>query len=111
MSRYDADLVVDPLVAAEVATLKPCAALRIFSMSAITCQQARQRERIHRVAEWLTAAAPSGLDPILVPMWEAAENDTRMRDRRPDRLHDRESAGAHRQSRTQAPRRTWVDRG
>ena len=80
VSRYEADLVVDPLVAAEVATLKTLALRYIFSNERHKANQARQRERIHRVAEWLTVAAPGGLDPILVPMWEAAENDTaRMR--------------------------------
>jgi dGTPase len=80
VSRYDADLVVDPLVAAEVATLKTLALRYIFSNERHKANQARQRERIHRVAEWLTVAAPGGLDPILVPMWEAADTDTaRMR--------------------------------
>jgi dGTPase len=39
-------------------------------------RQAEQRERIRFVADRLLAGAPQGLDPILLPWWEAATDDT-----------------------------------
>ncbi|MEN0135289.1 MAG: deoxyguanosinetriphosphate triphosphohydrolase [Rhodococcus sp. (in: high G+C Gram-positive bacteria)] len=75
VARYDADLVVPPVVAAEVALLKTFALNFVMSDAGHRARQERQRDRVHRVAEWLLATAPDGLDPILVPAWNAAADD------------------------------------
>ncbi|GAC57146.1 deoxyguanosinetriphosphate triphosphohydrolase-like protein [Gordonia hirsuta DSM 44140 = NBRC 16056] len=80
LRRYDADLSVQPEIAAEVAMLKTVALRFIFSDKRHLAKQDRQRERIHRVATLLLNTAPGGLDPLLVPRWEVAESDeARMR--------------------------------
>ncbi|KAF0959046.1 MULTISPECIES: deoxyguanosinetriphosphate triphosphohydrolase [unclassified Rhodococcus (in: high G+C Gram-positive bacteria)] len=75
VARYDADLVVPPVVASEVALLKTFALNFVMSDAGHRARQERQRDRVHRVAEWLLATAPDGLDPILVPAWNAAADD------------------------------------
>lgn len=75
LSRYQADLDIPEAVAAEVALLKTVALYYVMSDNGHKARQDRQRDRVHRVAEWLLATAPAGLDPILLPAWERADND------------------------------------
>lgn len=75
LSRYDADLVVPSIVASEVALLKTMALRYVMSDAGHKVRQERQRDRIHRVAEWLLRSAPGELDPILVPAWQRAGSD------------------------------------
>jgi len=70
-----ADLEIPPVVAAEVALLKTVALRYVMSDAGHRTKQDRQRDRIHRVAQWLLHTAPSCLDPILLPSWERAEDD------------------------------------
>ncbi|WP_067801169.1 deoxyguanosinetriphosphate triphosphohydrolase [Nocardia beijingensis] len=76
LSRYHADLEVPRIVAAEVALLKTVALRYVMSDPAHRLRQAAQRERILAVAERLLATAPGSLDPLLLPFWNAAADDT-----------------------------------
>ncbi|WP_040688046.1 deoxyguanosinetriphosphate triphosphohydrolase [Nocardia vinacea] len=76
VSRYAADLEVPPVVAAEVAMLKTVALRYVMSDLVHKQRQAVQRERIQAVANRLLATAPYGLDPLLLPWWHAATDDT-----------------------------------
>jgi dGTPase len=76
LCRYAADLEIPAVVAAEVALLKTVALRYVMSDPRHHERQAEQCERIRFVADRLLAGAPQGLDPILLPWWEAATDDT-----------------------------------
>lgn len=59
-----------------MALLKTVALYYVMSDSGHKARQERQRDRIHRVAEWLLATAPAGLDSLLLPAWDKAGDDS-----------------------------------
>ena len=78
--RFSADLEVPGRVEAEVVMLKTMAVRYVMSDPGHRVRQERQRDRIHRVAEYLVHSAPAGLDAALRHLWDSAPDDAaRMR--------------------------------
>ena len=75
LRRYAADLVVPPVVAAEVALLKAVALRYVMSDRTHLRTQALQRERVAAVAANLLHRAPRGLEPFFVAEWHRAGDD------------------------------------
>ena len=75
LTRYAADLVVPPRVAAEVALLKAVALRYVMSDAERLALQTRQREWLAELAAVLTDRGPDALEPAFVPAWDAAAGD------------------------------------
>ncbi|MFE3545802.1 deoxyguanosinetriphosphate triphosphohydrolase [Nocardia sp. NPDC059177] len=74
--RYQADLIVPPIVAAEVAVLKTVALRYVRSDRGHLARQQTQRDRVQAVADRLLTTAPAHLDDQMLPWWNAATDDT-----------------------------------
>ena len=75
LSRYDADLVVPPPVAAECALLKALAAHFVMRRPAVVARHAVQQEVLRELVAAVLDRAPGTLDPSLAPAWRLAESD------------------------------------
>ncbi len=75
LTRYAADLVVPPKVAAEVALLKAVALRYVMSDRQRLALQARQRELLAELVAELTRRGADALEAVFVPAWEAAGGD------------------------------------
>lgn len=75
LGRQHGHLIVPPQAQAEVTLLKTIAVLYVMDSPVHLARQDRQRERIYRVFDYLTAGAPGSLDPMYRTWWEAAASD------------------------------------
>ena len=80
LGRMHGDLVIPADIEAEVRLLKTIAVLYVMDLPAHTARQDRQRERIFRVYDYLSAGAPGSLDTIYQQWWLTA-NTSRERER------------------------------
>ncbi|MDN5841264.1 deoxyguanosinetriphosphate triphosphohydrolase [Corynebacterium casei] len=72
LGRQHGQLVVPPAAEAEVRLLKTIAVLYVMDTPAHLRRQDRQRERVYRVFDYLTAGAPGTLDAMFRMWWEQA---------------------------------------
>ncbi|MEJ6020086.1 deoxyguanosinetriphosphate triphosphohydrolase [Corynebacterium sp. H113] len=75
LGRYDANLAVPASILAEVTMLKTIAVLYVMDLPAHLRRQDRERDRLHRVAEYLKEGAPGALDPMFRWLYEQADSD------------------------------------
>ena len=78
LTRYRADLVIPPRVAAEVALLKAVALRYVMSDADRLALQARQRELLAELVAVLTERGREALEPAFVPAWDAAGTDAEL---------------------------------
>jgi dGTPase len=79
LGRYTADLVVPPLVAAEVALLKAVAVRYVMADPARLRMQAGQRELLAELVRAVADGAPGSLAAPLAEAWQAADDAARWR--------------------------------
>jgi dGTPase len=79
LRRYAADLIVPRRQLLECALLKAVAAHYVMTREGAAAQQARERELIAELAVAIERGAPSTLDPVFHPAWDAAAADTERR--------------------------------
>ena len=72
LGRQHGTLIIPPAAESEVRLLKTIAVLYVMDSPVHLRRQDRQRERIYRVFDYLTAGAPGTLDPIFRMWWEQA---------------------------------------
>lgn len=72
LGRQHGQLIVPPAAEAEVRLLKTIAVLYVMDTPAHLRRQDRQRERVYRVFDYLTAGAPGTLDAMFRMWWEQA---------------------------------------
>ncbi|MGP5496855.1 deoxyguanosinetriphosphate triphosphohydrolase [Corynebacterium flavescens] len=75
LGRESGRLYVPALARAEVKLLKTIAVLYVMDEPAHLRRQDRQRERIFRVYDYLSAGAPGSLDAMFAGWWRRAETD------------------------------------
>lgn len=73
LGRMHGRLVIPPEPEAEVRLLKTVAVLYVMDMPAHIARQDRQRDRITRVYDYLSASAPGALDPMFAAWWRDAD--------------------------------------
>src|SRR5699024_7185683 len=72
LGRQHGQLVIPPAAEAEVRLLKTIAVLYVMDTPVHVRRQDRQRERVFRVFDYLTAGAPAALDSMFRMWWEQA---------------------------------------
>jgi dGTPase len=75
LSRYAADLAVPRRQLLECALLKAVAAHYVMTREGAAAQQARERELITELALAIERGAPSTLEAVFRPSWDAADSD------------------------------------